>query len=304
MTTFEEVVHRIMNNNVILEKNNAILVITDESTKSLAVCFYEALEEEGWNTAIVVMSDRTKSGEEPPTNVAEQMLEYDLVFCLTKHSLTHTIARRKASEKGISVITMPGINKDMFLNGAINADYCRVERETVEVANKLTEATSLVIHTGKQCELHIPLGERKGIASTGVFRQKGASGNLPSGEAFIAPVEYSAEGTIEINGSIAGIGLVYEPTILTIKKGRLDNATGPIGDKVLHMLGEDSGRLLAELGIGTNYNARVTGHILEDEKAYNTIHVAFGSNHTFGGNIYANVHIDCVTKNPKLKWQM
>lgn len=64
------------------------------------------------------------------------------------------------------------------------------------------------------------------------------------------------------------------------------------------LLGEGNGRLLAEFGIGTNPSARVIGNILEDEKAYGTIHVAFGSNNTFGGTIEAGVHLDCVTLKP------
>lgn len=60
------------------------------------------------------------------------------------------------------------------------------------------------------------------------------------------------------------------------------------------LLGEGNGRLLAEFGIGTNHSSRVIGNIL-DEKAYGTIHVAFGSNNTFGGTIEVEVHLDCVT---------
>ena len=63
------------------------------------------------------------------------------------------------------------------------------------------------------------------------------------------------------------------------------------------LLGEGNGRLLAEFGIGTNHSSRVIGNIL-DEKAYGTIHVAFGSNNTFGGTIEVEVHLDCVTLKP------
>lgn len=37
---------------------------------------------------------------------------------------------------------------------------------------------------------------------------------------------------------------------------------------------------------------------MEDEKVYGTIHVAFGSNNTFGGTISAGVHIDGVVNKP------
>ena len=291
-----------MVNNFSVDKTISILVLTDVSTEKLSSKFGNALEKDGWQVSMHVMADRAKSGEEPPEATAEEMLNYELVFCLTKHSLTHTVARKSANEKVISVITMPSITEDMFLNGAMAADYSIVERETNEMTAKLTAAEKVIIRTGDEHELSIPIGGRDGVPSTGVFREKGASGNLPSGEAYIAPLEGEAEGSIEINGTISAIGLLEEPVILTIEKGRLMTASGKNGEKLLRILGDGDGRLLCEFGIGTNHAARLTGIILEDEKAYNTIHVAFGSNHTFGGTINTNVHIDCVTKDPVVDW--
>ncbi|GAF65641.1 puatative aminopeptidase [Bacillus sp. TS-2] len=304
MSSLKEIVHEIMKNNFLYKKNISILVLTDKSKAELSKKFLEALKEDGWNAQMSEMADRKKSGEEPPKSIAQKMLDFELVFCLTKHSLTHTNARKEANHHGISVITMPGITEDMFLNGAMMADYLQVEKETNEMAEKLTDCDAVTIYTSDQLKLSIPVSKRKGISSTGVFRKKASSGNLPSGEAYIAPIEYEANGQIEINGSIAGIGLLKEPIRLTIENGRLIDATGEVGERLLQILGDGEGRLLCELGIGTNYAARVTGNILEDEKAYQTIHVAFGSNHTFGGTINTNVHIDCVTKNPLIEWNL
>lgn len=39
------------------------------------------------------------------------------------------------------------------------------------------------------------------------------------------------------------------------------------------------------------------GNVLEDERVFGTVHIAFGSNKSFGGETEANVHIDCVVKN-------
>ncbi|MCK1984653.1 MULTISPECIES: aminopeptidase [Peribacillus] len=301
MGELHAIVANIMANNLHAAKSDSILVLTDESTSLLAKKFRNALSANGWRASYYEMEDRTKSGEEPPEEASAEMLKHDIVFCLTKHSLTHTAARKNANLHGIGVITMPGITEDMFVHGAINADYKRVEKETLAMTERLAQAEKLIIKTGKN-QLAIPLHGREGVPSTGVFKGKSASGNLPSGEAYIAPVEGEAEGQIEINGSIAGIGLLERPIVLTIKKGRLVEATGEDGKKLLSLLGNGDGRLLCELGIGTNHAARVTGNILEDEKAYNTIHVAFGSNHTFGGSIKTNVHIDCVTIKPEMAW--
>lgn len=303
MIDFHTTVKNLMINNFSLDRKSAVLVLTDRSTMPLGIKFADSLKKDEWNIEVHIMEDRTKSGEEPPQQTANLMLNFDIVFCLTKHSLTHTVARKRANEKGISVITMPGITEDMFLNGAMSADYSVVEKETIEMTAQLTNAKALSVLTGDGLKLKIEMAGRDGVPSTGVFKEKGASGNLPSGEAYIAPLEGTSEGEIEINGSIAGIGLVTEPVKLTIKEGRLVAASGAQGRKLLDLLGDGDGRLLCELGIGTNHAARIIGNILEDEKAYNTVHIAFGSNHTFGGTIKTNVHIDCVTRNPELVWE-
>jgi len=301
ISKLNEIIESIMKKNFKFNTDVKILVITDDSTKRLGTTFFNSLKELGWDSELNIMSDRKKSGEEPTPEIAKNILKYKIVFCLTRHSLTHTVARKKANEKGISFITMPGITEDMFINGAINANYEKVEEKTLKMSEKLTNHTKIIIKT-KDNKLTIPIGDRISLSSTGVFHKLGDSGNLPSGEAYVAPLEYQANGDIEINGSISGIGLLNSPIKLTIEKGRLIAATGVKGDELLKILGDGEGRILAEFGIGTNFAARITGNILEDEKANNTIHIAFGSNHTFGGVVKTDVHIDCVTQSPQLEW--
>jgi leucyl aminopeptidase (aminopeptidase T) len=57
---------------------------------------------------------------------------------------------------------------------------------------------------------------------------------------------------------------------------------------------------VAELGIGTNEAAQLTGNVLEDEKILGTIHVAIGDNHTFGGTIRVSSHQDGIVLAPTL----
>jgi leucyl aminopeptidase (aminopeptidase T) len=59
-----------------------------------------------------------------------------------------------------------------------------------------------------------------------------------------------------------------------------------------------NGRTIAELGIGVNPGATVTGTVILDEKARGTAHVAFGTNISFGGANAAAVHIDAVLCRP------
>ena len=292
-----EVAKSILHFNLNIKANEEILIVADVESTEVANVFYQAGLALGNETMIIHMKTRTKSGEEPPRTVTEAMKSAEVVLCITHHSLTHTNARKAASAQGARVDTMPGVTIDMLQEGAITADYSKVESLTDYYCGLLNAGNKVTIRK-EDTSLSFSIKGRKGIPSTGIFREKGEAGNLPSGESYIAPLEDSANGTILIDGSIAGVGIVEEPVLLTIEDGRLISASGEQGRRLLELLGDGNGRVIAEFGIGTNKNARLTGNVLEDEKVYGTVHIAFGSNKPFGGTNEAGVHIDCVIKDP------
>ncbi|MEK5238596.1 aminopeptidase [Paenibacillus sp. FSL L8-0470] len=280
-----------------LSSGELLAVVADDDKRELAESVYEAGKRLGAESVLLIMQERSKSGEEPPAPIAEAMAKADVAVCITKHSMTHTAARKQAATAGTRVATMPGMTDDMFSHGAITADYGQVK--------SLTEQVALLLSAGREVRvekdglsLSFSIEGRDGVLSTGLYLNPGESGNLPSGEAYIAPLEGTAAGRIKVDGSIAGIGALASPMVLTVEQGRLTAAEGEGGDKLLGMLGAGDGRLLGEFGIGTNNKARITGVVLEDEKVYGTIHVAFGSNNTFGGIVAAGVHIDAVVMKP------
>jgi leucyl aminopeptidase (aminopeptidase T) len=93
-----------------------------------------------------------------------------------------------------------------------------------------------------------------------------------------------------------------EPATLTVVGGRLYDATTDEGEQLLRSLtaAGAQGSNLAELGIGTNERATVTGNILEDEKILGTVHVAFGASAGIGGIVSVPIHLDCVVLDPTL----
>ena len=283
-----------------LNRGERLLIVTDPERQPIGEALFEAGTELGADSVLAVMAPRQANGQEPPEHLAAAMAAADVIVAPSTHSLTHTQARRGATERGARLATMPGITEDMFSEGAITADYAEVERLTKRVAHALQAAGEALIVTNGH-ELRVSLEGRDAIASTGMYREPGTAGNLPSGEAFLAPVEGTAEGELLVDGSIAGIGRLERPVLLEIAEGRLQAANGPEGERFLALLDRSpEGRNLAELGIGTNGKARLTGVILEDEKIYGTIHVAFGSNDTFGGTVKAGVHLDAVVIDPEL----
>jgi len=280
-----------------LQAGESLVVVADDSRKHLAESLYEAGKRLGAESMLMVMQERSKSGEEPPASIATAMMNASVAICVTRYSLTHTAARKQAAAAGTRVATMPGITEDMFTHGAITAEYAKVKELTEHVTSLLTKASTVRIEK-EGYSLSFSIEEREGVPSTGLYLNPGESGNLPSGEAYIAPMEGTAQGQIVIDGSIAGIGALESPLLLNISEGRLVAAEGDTGPELLLMLGDGDGRMLGEFGIGTNDKARITGIVLEDEKVYGTIHVAFGSNNTFGGTVAAGVHIDAVVQKP------
>lgn len=277
-----------------------LLVVTDTEKRAVGEALYEEGRRLGLLSHLLVMPPTGTSGAEPSPLVADAMRKADIVLCPTKFSLTHTAARKAASEAGARVATLPDIAEEMFVRGALTADYAKVAELSDRVTAVLTEGKRVRLEKdGRVLELSIE--GRKGISSNGRYHAKGASGNLPTGEAYIAPVEDSADGTVLIDGSLAEFGLVTGPLEIDIRKGRAVAFRGPqaawLEDKLSR---HPDARVVAELGIGTNDKAALIGNLLEDEKVYGTVHLAFGSNATFGGTISAGVHIDGIMLNPNL----
>lgn len=62
---------------------------------------------------------------------------------------------------------------------------------------------------------------------------------------------------------MVGIGLLESPLQVQVKDGKLQSIQGADAEKVGFLLNNERNATLCELGIGTNYAARLTGVILE-----------------------------------------
>lgn len=300
---FTATAKRLLTDNMGLKEGESLLIVYDETTLRIGESLFEAGLQLGAKALALRMPLLSRNGEEPFPVVTQAMAGSDVVVAATGTSLTHTQAKKNACKAGARVATMPRITEDMFFNGPVTADYNKVEALTRKVSAFLDHAREAELRSGG-CVLRMSLEGRRGVLSTGVYRNRGESGNLPSGESYIAPVEGTAEGEAVVDGSFAGLGILEAPLKLTFSRGLMVNTEGADAKRLEAMLGDLSAnpnaRNLAELGIGTNDKARVTGVILEDEKIYGTVHLALGSNDTFGGTVAAGIHVDGVITRPEL----
>jgi leucyl aminopeptidase (aminopeptidase T) len=279
-----------------------VLVVCNPVTEEIGALMRIEAQGEGADATLAVISERDSHAAEPPRPVAAAMAAADVVLAPTIQSLSHTAARKQASEAGVRIGTLPGVTEEM-LGRLMTGDLEEIRRRGWAVVTALNRGSKARITCPRGSDLRIGLEGRLGIVDAGELGNKGAFGNLPCGEGFIAPVEGTTEGTLVVDGSIAGVGLLEAPVLLTVREGHLVDATGEDGAKLLELLtahGED-GTNVAELGIGTNEEAILTGNILEDEKIFGTCHVAFGASAAIGGTVQVPVHLDCVVLEPTVE---
>jgi aminopeptidase len=277
-----------------------ILVVTDERLRVIGQALHRAARELGHDVLLVEMLPARSNGEEPPPEVAGLMARFDVVLCPTSKSLTHTDARRAASAAGARIATLPGVTEDIMVR-CMNADYAAVAERTQQVAAAMGAARVIRVQAPGGTDVVLPIAGRRPQASTGLFRERGQWGNLPTGEAYIAPREGESHGVVVVDGSMAGVGVTHTPIRIEIERGYATAITGgEEAERLVHLLephGRDA-RNVAEFGVGTNDRATLTGVILEDEKVMGTIHIAFGDNKSMGGSIRVASHLDGLVTRP------
>jgi len=283
-----------------VKEGEEVLVVCNPATQHLGERLREEAADAGADAVLTVISERASHAAEPPKTVAEAMAGADVILAPTVQSLSHTAARKRATENGARAATLPGVTEDMLAR-VMSADVEGLRKKGHAVADALDRASGAHITDANGTDLTLDLSGREAIPDAGELTEPGAFGNLPCGEGFISPA--GGNGILVIDGSMAGIGLVDEPVQLVIEGGHLTSARGGQGMAFMELLTEhgDDGTNIAELGVGTNEKAKLTGEILEDEKILGTCHIAFGASAGIGGTVQVPVHLDCVVMRPTLE---
>jgi leucyl aminopeptidase (aminopeptidase T) len=288
-----------------LTRDESLLIVTDRKLRSIGAALRAAALELEGDPVLIEMEARSRDGAEPPESVASAMAHSAVVVAPTSRSLTHTAARRAACAAGARVATMPGIRRETMIR-CLNADYYAIAERTKRIADLLTEGSLLRVTSSAGTDLTVPIDGIKALASTGLIHEPGSFGNLPSGEAYLMPVEGASSGVFVVDGSMAGIGNLTGKRAITIRVehgSAVDIRGGPAATALRAKLEPLGPRAftVAEFGIGTNDAARITGSILEDEKVMGTIHIALGNNVSMGGTVDVPVHLDGIVKDPTVE---
>jgi leucyl aminopeptidase (aminopeptidase T) len=298
VSDLQTAVRTVVNRCLAVQPGENVFVVCDPTRLDIGQALHGAALEAGGDAVLTILPPRPERGTEPPPPVAASFAACDVYLAPCLPSLSHTKARNAASANGARGATLPGVERDMFAR-LMSAAFDEMAARSQKVADLLTASDTARFTCPRGSDFSFDLSGRTAISDDGDLTGEAAFGNLPCGEGFISP--RGGSGTL-VATTVGHFGKSEERVTLTAEDGAVVEATGELGIQLLAHLdryGPD-GRHLAELGVGTNERAQLTGNLLEDEKILGTVHVAFGASAAIGGTVNVPVHEDCVVLDPTL----
>lgn len=282
-----------------VKPGETVLIITDREYQEQAEAVAAAAHLARAEPIVMTIPTRRYYEKEPPPLVAKAMKEADVVLLtmppLFSHFLYHTTARKEATDRGVRLANV-WLTPD---NWDLTAEEILATRDlSVKIQGLLTKAKEARLRSASGTDLKLGLEGREAIMLSSLLTQRGESGAIPDyAEAAIAPVEGTGEGVFKVDASMLGVGLMKEPMTFHIREGRLVEIEGGEERKQLTELlqkADENAYNIAELGIGTVARGKITGAV-DDKKLLGTAHIAVGDNHSIGGVVVSNIHLDAVT---------
>ncbi len=314
-----------------LKKDQEILIVSDwgdygkRVAPLMAGCYCTAAEKLGYQVKTVMQ--QPKSIKEPAEKhvvdtLSKQKNKSFIVFSFSNKlgGLSSTIGksfRRFALQKKHNFLSTTGLgnleNKDIYLiTRALDLDYNKLQKTGSKIKKILDAGREIRIKTNAGTDFKGNITGMKSISLDGDYRNGNIGGNVPVGEVYLPPVTGTVNGKIVIDGSLRhgdGTLIVETPVTLEVRKSQIVKISGGYEARVLgHTLRMARSRAknksdimkIGEIGIGINPNIDIVGSMVLDEKAFNTAHIAIGSNYWFGGDIHTFLHLDQVMREPKI----
>jgi leucyl aminopeptidase (aminopeptidase T) len=236
----------------------------------------------------------------------------------------HILHLQQYGEKSCRAFWSPSTTVESFIR-TVPIDYAELQRRCAAIKHILDKAAEVHVTAPGGTDITVGVRNREAKSDDGNFSMPGSGGNLPAGETFISPENGTAQGRICFDGSISvneGDLIINTPIECIVKNGFVREING--GEEASRLLQtieaaernarefERDGKLpsgsgelyarnarnIGELGIGLNPAARITGKMLEDEKAFRTCHFAIG--HNYDEDAPSLIHLDGLVKNPTI----
>ncbi|MDD3083653.1 MAG: aminopeptidase [Candidatus ainarchaeum sp.] len=314
-----------------ITKKNNILIYCDLGKRGLNASarmgktFYKYFKSKGNNISIFVdnYSEKLVFAPKKFNEAAFSLKKNDLLILVGSGMTLYFHKKGKRVDKNI-LINKLGI-KMVSTNGLISLKKEKInvffkafnhdEKKLIKLNKKLVsffeKSKKAIVSCPKGTNFSVLLGKRRVISNDGSL--KDFSTNYPVGEVYTAPLENSANGIAFVKSAkvLGKTILLKKPVKMEFQNGLLVNNDVPNlkkGLKKLELFNKKKGvknwrkapYTIAEFAIGTNSKSKLIGLMINDEKAFGTIHFAIGANSHFGGKTKCNGHMDYVIEKPTL----
>jgi leucyl aminopeptidase (aminopeptidase T) len=109
MDELERSVRAVVRDCLGVKQGEEAVVVCNPATERLGERLREEAAAAGADAVLAVISERASHAAEPPRTVAEAMAACDVLLAPTVQSLSHTAARKRATEAGARAATLPGV---------------------------------------------------------------------------------------------------------------------------------------------------------------------------------------------------
>jgi hypothetical protein len=224
-----------------------------------------------------------------PVRFADILADTNIVVALTEFSATAPLIGFSQKLPKMRAASMPKVMRSMEKT-ALAADYSEVARKSHLLAGKLDRAVGARVEFSTGHQVYFDLRDRQAEADDGQLHadKKGIRLiNLPSGEAFSAPYEGELEGQPSRTEGTIPVMYDDELVLFGVQQNRIVEVIGDghqAAQKRDYFAVDEARRNIAELGLGCNDKAVISGSVLEDEKVLG-MHWAYGLSDHLGGTV-------------------
>ena len=159
-----------------------VVVVVDPATRAIGDALRDEAAAVGADAVLIVMDERATHGTEPPPAVAAALAACDVFIAPTSKSLSHTSARKRATDNGARGATMPGVTEDMLAR-VMAVDFDTMAARSKAVADVLDRGTRARVTCPKGTDLELALDGRAGSRTTASSARGARSGTCRAARA-------------------------------------------------------------------------------------------------------------------------
>ncbi|NIM96465.1 MAG: hypothetical protein GTO18_22420 [Anaerolineales bacterium] len=219
----------------------------------------------------------------------EIVADTNIIVALTEYSASAPLIVFTEEYPDLRAASMPMVSRSME-DTALVADYGEVARKAQILAEKFEGAVGAEVEFTTGDVMYFDLRYREAEKDDGQLhadREGARVINLPSGEVYIATYEGEVDGEPSKTAGTIPVMCNDVLMLVIVDANRITELIGegacPIGERAF-IAQDEALRNIAELGLGVNDKAVVTGNVLEDEKVYG-MHWAVGRSDHIGGTV-------------------